>query len=441
MPPLADSFPRPAPRSGSRGAAFVRQGSRGGTGAAITAALLLLAGCDDNTGTPAPNQAPETDITSSVPAEGGVELHHLEVHFSGRDADGSNVRFEYLLHTYPRALARYQDITVFTPATDDPRWTSTAGGESPFAIDLVVLADTLRADPQGDIGAGHFDRWHTLYVRAIDSEGAKDETPAQRTFDAYTVAPVIWLLPPAVPGPETATLPRSFAMNWFGVDDIGDGHTQDPEAVRWVLVHLTPAEAADPALVKQRLYSVPESAWSDWLPWGPEAAARQAALYDVMPPETGDSWHAFAVQGLDDAGAITPQFADAPSLQNNYGILHVVSDLPVGPTVPVREVQVPLGNWVFEGGTAPAIQVAAAGVDSVTLEWGPMTTGHYGAQSKDYRYGWNITNINNDGEWSPWTTLHAAPPRRLSTTDLDVFYLQARDTIHLVTTARLEFQK
>ena len=83
----------------------------------------------------------------------------------------------------------------------------------------------------------------------------------------------------------------------------------------------------------------------------------------------------------------------------------------------------------------------AAGVDSVTLQWGPMTTGHYGAQSKDYRYGWNITNIGDDRQWSPWTTLHAAPPRQLPATGMDVFFLQARDTINLVTTARLEVQK
>ena len=427
MPVLAHSSRRPALTLGHHATAFV-------------AAVLALAGCDDNQGTPAPNVPPETDITSSVPAEGGTSLHHLEIHFSGRDVDGSSLRFEYLLHTYPRALGRYEDIDIFRPATDDPRWTSTVGGDTPFAIDLVVPADTLRADRQGDIGDGRFDRWHTFFVRAIDSEGAKDETPAQRTFDAYTVAPQVWLLSPAVTGPDAAELPRSFAMHWFGADDIGDGVTQDPEAVRWALVPLTPVEAADPNLVRQRLYALPEAAWSAWQAWGVSDTTRQAAMYDVVPPATGDSYHAFAVQGLDDGGAITPQFDDAPFLQNNYGVLHVRSDLPVGPRVPVQETQANLGSWVFDGDTAPPIQVGATGVESVTLLWGPMDTAHYGAESKDYRYGWNILDVDDDAEWTPWTTLHTAPPHALAAGP-NTFFLQARDDIGLVTTARLQFLK
>ena len=55
--------------------------------------------------------------------------------------------------------------------------------------ELTLTADTLRADPRGDIGEGRQDRWHTFFVRAIDNEGAKDPTPARRTFNAYTLGP------------------------------------------------------------------------------------------------------------------------------------------------------------------------------------------------------------------------------------------------------------
>ena len=410
-------------------------------GAALGAAMIaILAGCSSDEGALAPNQPPETEITSSVPANGEAVAHHVEVQFSGRDADGLVPGFEYLVHTYARSVSRYADIVVSQPTADDPRWSPTGNGETIFVVNLEVLADTLRADPQGDIGNGRFDRWHTVFVRAIDNEGDIDQTPDYRTFNAYTLAPSVWLLAPALASPSIVDIPRSFAMNWNGVDDIGDGRTQDPQAVRWVLVPLTSAEAASPALVRERLYDLPEAAWSDWVVWGPSDSTRQARLYDVIAPSAADSFYTFAIQGLDDAGAITPQFGDRAFVDNNFVILHVDAALPVGPRVPVRDTQSNLGSWVFDGDTAPLILVPAASADSVTLTWGPMDTVHYGGKSRDYRYGWNITNPGDDGQWSAWGTVRTAPAREIQAGG-DRFFLQARDDLGFVTLARLEFQK
>jgi len=400
-------------------------------------AAILFAGCSSDEGSVAPNQPPDTEITSSVPGEGESVPHQMEIRFSGRDADGTVPQFEYLLHTYPRSTARWADIVVPQPAVNDPRWGPARGEGTNFAIDLIALADTLRADPRGDIGDGHFDRWHTVFVRAIDNEGARDESPDSRTFSAFTLAPALWLLEPALPNPQVMELPRTFVMHWNGVDDIGDGRTQNPVSVRWVL---TPVAAADVGTerVRDLLYDLSEDQWGEWLAWGVVDSTREARLSNVLT--SGDAFFAFAVQGLDDGGAITPQFGDTPLVDSNFGVLHVRADLPVGPRVPVRETQVPLGDWLFEGDTAPAIVVDAAGVDSVTLAWGPMETRHYGGTSRDYRYGWEITNPSDDQQWSPWSVLHVAPPHPLTMTESH-FFLQARDHIGQITTAHLIFTK
>ena len=402
-------------------------------------AAILLAGCSSDEGSVAPNQPPDTEITSSVPGEGESVPHQMEIRFSGRDADGTVQEFEYLLHTYPRSTARLADIVVPQPAANDPRWGPARGDGTNFAIDLIALADTLRADPRGDIGDGHFDRWHTIFLRAIDNEGARDETPDSRTFSAFTLAPALWLLEPALPSPQVVELPRTFVMHWNGADDIGDGRTQDPVSVRWVLM---PVAAADVGTerVRDLLYDLSEERWSDWQAWGIADSTREARLRNVLAPASGDSFYAFAVQGLDDGGAITPQFGDTPLTDSNFGVLHVRSDLPVGPRVPVRETREPLGNWVFDGDTAPAIQVDATGVDTVTVAWGPMETRHYGGTSRDYRYGWDITNPSDDQQWTPWSVLRVSPPHPLTMT-VSRFFLQARDHIGQVTTARLIFTK
>lgn len=422
--------------------AAVRKALRAALGwSAVPSVLAFLGGCSNDLGEVAPNQAPDTEITSSVPANGETVPHHIEVHFNGRDADGTVPRFEYLVHTYAPEASRYEDTQpVQQPAADDARWTDTGNGESRFFLDLVLPADVLRTDPQGDIGDGRFDRWHTVFVRAIDNEGAIDASPDYRTFNAYTLAPRVWLLPPALPSPEIVDLPRSFALRWNGIDDVGDGRTQDPAATRWVLEALTAGEAADTVLVRAHLYALPESRWSEWMVWTLSDSSREARLYDVIAEAAGDSFYAFAVQGLDDGGAITPQFGTRPYKDSNFTILHVVGSLPVGPSVPVSETQSGLGEWVFDGDKAQPIVVPAAGAGSVTLVWGPMATAHYGGISRDYRYGWNVTDPSDDRQWSPWGEVRAAPPHELAAGG-DSFYLQARDHLGLVTLARLEFLK
>jgi hypothetical protein len=69
-----------------------------------------------------------------------------------------------------------------------------------------------------------------------------------------------------------------------------------------------------------------------------------------------------------------------------------------------------------------------------------MQTTHYGGKSRDYRFGWNITNPAGDAEWTTWSTTRSAPPHALDA-GTEEFWLQARDHLGLRTTGRIAFLK
>ncbi|UCE02318.1 MAG: hypothetical protein JSW67_13905 [Candidatus Latescibacterota bacterium] len=360
--------------------------------------------------------------------------HHVRMDFRGADQDGFANRFEYIVETYPKSISQYSEITVQTPADADPRWKRIEA----FNVELVLAADTLRADPRDDIGDGRFDRWHTFFVRAIDNEGGADPTPAVRTFNAFTLAPTLLLLPPAEIG-RPAELPSSFVLDWNGSDDVGNGIAfQDPLDVRWVFRPATLNASGRPIGFPEALYDLTEADWSDWLPWDLDAGNR-VALLDVLSQFPGDSTFVFALQGRDDGGAITPQFADVQP--NNMAVIRVRSDLPVGPLFSVRETQAGLGSWSFDGQGSPTVIVDATGTATVTLEWGPMTVAHYGARTGDWRWAWNIGDPfdpGNENLWSTWSDATEAPPRDLTTTS-EKFLVQARDDVGVITTAIVLF--
>jgi len=398
--------------------------------------LLLFAGCGEE-GTPVPNIDPETFITSSDPTEGGSLPHHIEIFWSGGDIDGRVSKWEYIVDTYPRSVALYSGIQTVQPSITDSRWMTSPRP----SLKLVLAADTLRADPSGDIGEGKFDRWHTFWVRAVDNEGGADQTPAQVTFNTFTKAPHMWMTSPIVLG-QAPMLPSSFVMNWNGSDDIGTGNLQDPVATRWVLKTVQLDGGGQPIGYPQALYDLPESEWSDWVDWGAaDSTDREAVFLDRLPPAAIDTPFLFAVQGIDDGGAITPQFDKDTPLQNNYGVFILSHSLPVGPDLRVHASRdtVQLGTWDFMGIAAPPVAVQST-AGAVSVRWDVMETQHYGANPGDYRFAWNIADPNNDALWSAWGSVRISPPQQLqlATEELQI---QARDHIGQVTTAIVRFQK
>jgi hypothetical protein len=356
--------------------------------------------------------------------------------FRGSDYDGTVREFDWLLDTYPPWLAARDQITLRLPEPNDPGWTRVRGSQVAF----TAPADTLRDDPQAPTGNLEFDRWSTFYVRAIDNEGGIDGSPANVTFQAFTQAPVLQVKSPALVG-DTARLPRTFVMNWDGYDAVGTGEPyQEPLEVRWALLPATLDVFGDPIGFPQTLYDLPESSWSAWTNWAAaDSSGRKRGFINAVPAGPVIGTFVFAVQGRDEAGAITPQFdRDTPG-KNNYATLFVDGERPVGPRITVHALQDTLSAWWFDGTDAPQVNVPTA-LDTLTLVWDPPSASHYGARAEETRYGWNIADVNNDNEWTAWSTANRfASPHALGATG-DVFRVQARDELAQVTTAVIVFQ-
>jgi hypothetical protein len=402
----------------------------------IAALLGWAAGCGNDPSEPVPNLPPDTFLTSSEPADSSRVPHHVSFNWNGQDADGTVPRtFDYILDSYARSVATIDQVHLVTPAVDDPRWTRV----NAYELTLAVPADTLRADPRGDIGFGEFDRWHTFYLRAVDNEGAPDGSPEHRTFQAFTAAPKLWMLAPVVRG-DAVTLPRTFVMNWDGNDPIGrDSPLQNPKEARWAIVPATLDAGGTPIGFPAALYDLPESSWSPWVSWtAADSAGREVIFRDKVPAGPGQQSFVFAVQGRDDGGAITPKF-DATTLHaNNYAAITLDGSLLVGPSIVVHAREESLSAWSFGGIGAPA-QVALVDSDTLTLFWDAPNASRYGARGRDARYGWNIVDESDDLEWTSFSTVRIAAPHVLSAGG-DVFKIQCRDNIGQTTTATISFQ-
>lgn len=401
------------------------------------AAILALSGCTEDTA-PRPNTAPETAITGG-PLEGGRVPHHVELLWFGADSDGPRPNFEYILETYPPSTTTYAQIQVQTPAVDDPRWVRTTATH----LNFVLPADALRG-ARTDPAPQFFERWHTFFVRAVDADGGLDTTPDVRTFQVFTEAPVISISAP-VAETGTTTLPRTCTMHWTGTDPIGgSGDFQDPLFARWVLLRATLDGMGQPLGFPDSLYALAESRWSAFEAWD-LTDGRTAVLRDLVPEGPAQQAYVFAVQGKDDGGAITPNFDATTVITRNYAAFVADGTLAVGPRLTIRVSHTQVDTIVTPGGNPPAYNINTT-ADSVAIAWGQPDATHYGGQARDARYGWNLTDVLDDAQWTAWSSAsRSAPKRRLAGSD--VFFLQARDdtgrgnhALDQVTTVRITLQ-
>lgn len=141
--------------------------------------LLGVAGCDSSTEPPPTrsNEPPDTVITASPPAG---ELTSFEVSFSweGTDSDGEIAFYEW------RISDNGEDQMVSIPDTLDLAWHATVANDTTF----VVTADIEGLPPAKD---DPFWQSHTLFLRAVDDDGARDPEPAMVSFTATTLAPEV----------------------------------------------------------------------------------------------------------------------------------------------------------------------------------------------------------------------------------------------------------
>lgn len=411
--------------------------------------VAFLAGCDDNElgiEKRRPNRPPETVLASGPPDSTTGTTYKVHLFWSGSDPDGTVDHYDYILVDHPAAddsiVTSNPDaanrVVVSVPAVDDPRWIST------FARDSIIVtrADTLRRNPQPRPGETNefvrmqsFERWHTFFVRSVDNEGREDPTPDFRSFNAKTLAPEVFLKPPiSANAPEFAG-PRVIVFNWDGIDPVGDNTTQAPIASRWVLLTSRRDQLGNYAGFPDSLYRLRPSRWSPWRRWEASDKSGVRAVVRNLRPATGsgEGFYLFAVQAMDDAGAVTPVFDATTGGKNNVARIRV-SDR-VGATLTVSEKF--LGTYNFSG-PAPPVILDVAAAQPVKFTW-RADASDYGGEIVAYRYGWNIRNPSNDEEWEQnWCGSCLSTAVRTFTSGTQRFFLETRDNAETVTHAEFE---
>jgi len=411
---------------------------------------VSFAGCNDNDlgiERRRPNRPPETRLSSGPPDSTNSTNYRVHLFWSGSDPDGTIDHYDYILVDHRPSASSItgppddpRTVIVVPPLPDDPRWTSTNANDTL----IVTVADVLRRDPRPDpnnpndtnevVRSTTFERWHTFFVRAVDNEGVEDVTPEYRSFNSRTIAPTVRLTDPIKPA-QTFLGPKTIVFNWDGDDPVGDGTNIAPVASRWVLL---PVRKVQNTFIgfPDSLYYLPRYArWSSWKNWdASDGSGRQAIVPNLQHTGTpGLGFYLFAVQAMDEAGAVTPVFDSDTGGKNNVAKVQV-SDF-VGATLTVTERV--LGTYNFVGGSRPVVLDMAAGQE-IVFRWHGDAKG-YGGTIRGYRYGWNIRNPQNDQEWDQSWGLNVlrSTPRKFNSGS-QRFFIECRDNAETVTRAEFE---
>jgi len=421
----------------------------------------LAAGCNDNDlglERRRPNRAPETILSSSPPDSTYDTVYQVQLFWSGADADGTIDHFDFILVDHPAeddsidsAEGDPNRVRVEIPAADDPRWVATASNDTL----IVSRADTLRRDPRPPAGSSdsevrehyrlvrlqNFERWHTFFIRAVDNEGEIDPTPEYVSFNSTTLAPDVALSLPVDPVASEFRGPRVIVFNWTGSDPIGDGSFIDPIASRWVIIPTTKDFQSRYVGYPGRLHDVPFTEnnvrydWSIWRRWDAADGSGKRAIITGLDPVDGmgRGWYLFAVQGMDEAGAVTPVFDAHTNGKNNVAKVFVLDQF--GATLIVEEPF--LGQFTFVGLSRPR-PVAVATGQPIQFRWRGDAMS-YGGSIVAYRYGWNLLNPERDEEWDQnWCETCTTAPARVFNSGTQRFFLETRDNAGTVTHAELE---
>jgi len=352
---------------------------------------LVLCACDDDSvivGELNSNSAPTTRVTAAPPS---LQRTSFEVGFSwgGHDLDGEVVGFEWRISDNGRDGIVDPDDLAGVP------WHFTSVTDSVF----VVSADTDSFPPDlGDpllqeIGF-RFWQTHTFYVRSVDDDGARDPSPAEVSFTATTLAPVVIIrVPPVVPSNSCRLSPQVMSFEWFAWDP--DAADLQPTAVRYLL---TPAQQSNGNCLTRRMFR--EGSWirgddADWSAWMPYDGVTGKGIGVTLPRQEVGDQYLFAVQVRDKAGAVSPTF------EWDRNVRHVRVSQNLLPTLLVDEPF--LGAFRATGPNGLRAFDIAPG-QPLEFSWIAAAESYSGI-IQDYRFGWDIADPNNpnDDGWSmPW---------------------------------------
>ncbi len=266
--------------------------------------LLAVAGCSTDTemgGVRIPNANPDTRITGQPPTllEAGFSVRF---YWTGTDADGKIAGYQWkITDNGVDGISPRDSLTVdpLTGAEINP-WHFTTATDSTY----VVLADQA-GFPGDNPDDPRSYRSHSLFVRAVDNNGAVDPSPAFISFTSTTIVPTARVEYPRLDSREAQRVPSTVNIGWNGYDEDYARHT--PTRVRY-LWRDSVAPDGTVILVKDQYerwydemiqFDSPE--WSAWKRYLPDEIDRQVSF---QRRNIGD-FFMFAVQVQDTAGAVS----------------------------------------------------------------------------------------------------------------------------------------
>lgn len=351
---------------------------------AALAALLILPACSERDGLLEPNKPP-TVWLSAAPPEGSVEKYTVKMFWGGWDPDGEIAWYEYCITD--------NEDGPFDPA-------DTAGAENWERVYSNDSIFTFTADrPAGDGGDGQvaeFRRSHTFFIRSVDTEGKSSEKPAYRSFTARTLSPMVQVDQPKKNALNPAKVPPISTFKWTATDYIdNDRDSQDPDSVSWILEPVNDHGGDWFGTIDWvRNLPVDSPEWEDWKWYG---APGDSGKFWTTPPIPLGSY-IFAIRAKDEAGAVTPVFDEDENIRRV-----LVSNLTLGPKLTVRNRY--LGGVTGMSKKTPVTILALPpGLSMVfSLE---ASASFYGGTVVGYRYGWDISDLDNaeawDVDWTPF---------------------------------------
>ncbi len=347
----------------------------------------LLVPDDTEKGERVANRRPHVNITGgALSADSSGFDYKVQFQWSGSDDDGVVQTFEWAV-----------DDTMSESA-----WQDTTGFSAQFRFSAT------ESNPDNP---SRFTGWHTFYIRAIDNEFSVS-LPARQYFNARTIAPTTKITFPDLSQSQNPQMPRGFAVKWEGVDLDSSRPDRKPIYYEYKLVALR--DIYTPGVGDSLLYAENRLLGSEWR--GPKDVwiripETQRELQLSLLSGTGTSY-AFAVRGVDEAGAIEPVLT-----QNVNYLVFDVMDMEPKPRVLVREESLGSHEFPTDGDiwTGPAGGVEVAAGHPLRFKW-VGDARDYGSDPGNVNYALATDNFDPEDEsrtdprgiggwigWGKWT--------------------------------------
>jgi hypothetical protein len=276
---------------------------------------------------------------------------------------------------------------------------------------------------------------YLFLVRAVDSEGGLDPSPATIGFTQSTLLPSIFVdRPPLFDYLEAQPMPPTLSFGFTGIDP--DGTTGAPTQWRFLWKYARYDDPGSPlgysycntwyqySQLGDELISFQDSVWSSWIPYEADPLNRtitfpQQPMYDQNGLRI---YYLFALQAMDEAGAVSLDLAYGQNVHNVYISTSLAPELTVYEQYLGTEVAVGINNLVN-------YEIVAG--QPLNFSWYATAEAYFG-EVVAYQYGWDIVDPAdpNDPGWAVApgdTPAHLYAPERTFSNGDHTFVVQCWD--------------